>query len=81
MVVFAAASEEQVALPFHEQQHGLFTYYLLKRLKETKGEVSYGELATYLKKQVGIESVRIEREQDPVINTTIAGEEWRNYKF
>ena len=37
MVVFASSSGEEKSLPYEEKQHGLFTYFLLKKLKETKG--------------------------------------------
>jgi len=34
-----------------------FTYFLLKKLQETKGEVSLGDLGTYISKQVRQNSV------------------------
>ena len=30
LVVFSASSEEQSSLPFNDEQHGIFTYHLLK---------------------------------------------------
>ena len=51
-VVFSAASGDETAMPFEDKSHGLFTYYLLKKLQETKGQVNYGELAEYLKDNV-----------------------------
>lgn len=36
VVLIAASSAEEEALPYHQAQHGLFTYFLLKALK-TKG--------------------------------------------
>jgi hypothetical protein len=68
MVVFAAAKGDQVALPYHEQKHGLFTYYMLKKLKDSKGKLTYKEMYDYLRQNVGVESIRISKEQDPVIN-------------
>jgi len=59
MVVFAATSDDQSALPYTEKQHGFFTYYLLKKLQETKGDVTYEELSKYLKTNVSLESLRI----------------------
>ena len=35
----------------------MFTYFLLKKLQETKGEVSLGDLGTYINKQVRQKSV------------------------
>ena len=36
MVVFSAAQGDETAYPYKEKEHGLFTYYLLKKLQETK---------------------------------------------
>ena len=52
LVVFSATQGDETAFPYEEKGHGLFTYFLLKKLQETKGEVTYEELGTYLKKQV-----------------------------
>jgi hypothetical protein len=41
-----------------EKQHGIFTYFLLKRLQETKGKVTIDELANFIIQNVSIESVR-----------------------
>ncbi|MBU2652190.1 MAG: S46 family peptidase [Bacteroidetes bacterium] len=72
MVVFAASSGDQSALPYDEMNHGMFTYFLLKKLKETKGEVTYKELADYLQYNVSLESLRINnKEQDPQINISV----------
>lgn len=56
MVVFTAAQGDETAYPFTEQQHGMFTYYLLKKLKETDGKVNFGELSEYLKDEVNRQS-------------------------
>jgi uncharacterized caspase-like protein len=73
MVVFAASSGEQSSLPYDEQQHGMFTYYLLKKLQESKGNINYGGLADYIKDNVSIESLRINnKEQDPKVKVSIA---------
>lgn len=48
LVVFSAASGRQSATPYEEKGHGLFTYYLLKKLQESGGKVEYGELWDYL---------------------------------
>lgn len=57
MVVFSAASGDETAYPFLDKGHGLFSYYLFKKLQESKGDVSYGELAEYLKTKVGREAI------------------------
>ena len=57
MVVFSAAQGDETAYPLKDKEHGLFTYYLLKKLKETKGNVTYGELGTYLQTEVKRKSI------------------------
>ncbi len=83
LVVFAASSGEQTSLPYKEKRHGMFTYFLLKKLKESKGDLSYGELAKYIQENVSIESLRTNyQEQDPQIKTssTLQGT-WEKWKF
>jgi hypothetical protein len=83
MVVFAATSGVQVALPFKDQQHGMFTYFLLKNMQETNGKFTYGQLADYLKQNVGIESLRTNsKPQDPEVQVSPAVENtWRGWTF
>lgn len=72
MVVFSAAQGDETAYPYAEKGHGLFTYYLLKKLKETKGNVSYGELATYLRQQVSRRSIVVNsKSQTPVTSASV----------
>ena len=48
MVVFSAAQGDQTAMGYDEKGHGMFTYYLLKKLQESRGEVTLGELGDYV---------------------------------
>lgn len=67
VLVFSASSGEQSSLPYHSEKHGFFTYFLLKKLQQTHGNITFGELSNFLSKTVGIESLRInEKAQDPV---------------
>ena len=52
MVVLPAYSGSQTAHIFKEGKHGLFTYWLLRKLKETKGELTLGELQEHLAQYV-----------------------------
>lgn len=52
MVVLSACTGSQTAHIFKEGKHGLFTYWLLRKLKETKGEVTLGELQEHLAQYV-----------------------------
>ena len=71
LVVFSASSGDQSSLPFKEKQHGIFTYYLLQKLKETKGDITYAELAEYLNSTVSIRSLLVNnKEQSPQTNVS-----------
>ena len=71
MIVFSAATDEQIAHPYIEQSHGLFTYYLLKRLKDTKGRTTLKDLDVYVSTRVKEHaSVRLHEEQTPTVNVS-----------
>lgn len=82
-VVFSAASGDETAMPYMEKQHGMFTYFLLKKLKETKGNVTYGELAEYIKTNVKKEAfLTNEKPQNPVVATSATSSAtWKAMKF
>ena len=82
-VVFSAASGDETAMTYKEKGHGLFTYFLLKKLQETGGEVSYGELDKYIKTNVERESFLInEKDQTPTTNVSEnAVNTWKNMKL
>lgn len=82
-IVFSAASGDETAMPFKEKEHGLFTYFLLKKLQETKGNVTYGELADYINENVKREAfLSNEKPQNPVVATSESFQnEWKNVKM
>ena len=57
LVVFSATSEDETAFPLEEQRHGLFTYTLLRKIQESDGNISWGELADYVIEKVKIKSI------------------------
>ncbi|OFX85306.1 MAG: hypothetical protein A2W99_14930 [Bacteroidetes bacterium GWF2_33_16] len=72
MVVFAASSGDESSLPYKDKQHGMFTYYLLKKLQETEGRVTYKELSEYITEQVAVKSILINnKEQNPQTNISV----------
>ena len=73
LVVFSATQKDEAALIDEEYRHGVFTYFLLKKLQETKGDVNYQELANYLKKQVGRYAIVVNNiQQTPIIRASKA---------
>ncbi|MDE6094304.1 MAG: caspase family protein, partial [Muribaculaceae bacterium] len=63
MVVLSAASGDQAAFPYHEKSHGLFSYYLLKKLNDTKGDVTLGDLADFVTDEVSRQSIVVNKKQ------------------
>lgn len=82
LVVFSAAMADQTAYPFPEQQHGLFTYWLLKALQESKGNISYKKLIEYLTDKVSLEASIVNRTQVPNLQYSETLEDtWKNWTF
>ena len=83
MVVFSAAQGDETAYPNRDQQHGLFTYYMLKKLQETEGDVSLKELGDYVTKQVTQQSLLLNsKKQTPCVTPSASlGVEWQNWKL
>ena len=83
LLIFSASSGKESSLAYENEEHGMFTYYLLKKLQESDGNVSMGELADYLQDNVPLESLKINgRKQNPAIRFSPGVESnWRNWKF
>ena len=83
LVVMSAASADQSAFPYPEKNHGLFTYFLLKRLNDTKGNVAIGDLADYIVSEVSRQSiVENKKAQKPTVKWSNAmNDTWRNVKL
>lgn len=58
LVVFSATSGNETAHAYNEKHHGMFTYYLLKKMKEHEGPLKFGDLASYVTKEVKIAALR-----------------------
>lgn len=81
LVIFSASQGVESALPYSEKQHGLFTYYLLKKLKDSKGQVNLGDLVEYVTDNVKRTSVVEGKIQTPTVNASIDKADWRDIKF
>ncbi len=80
MIVFSATQSDGTAYSYPAQGHGLFSYFLMKKLKETKGNVSLGDLADYVNENVMQKSVVVlNTMQTPSISVSPQlGESWRS---
>ena len=83
MIVFTASSGDETAHQYQEKGHGLFTYYLLKKLQETKGDLTYQELSDYVIREVKRQSVVINsKRQTPTLTISdTMNNAWSNLKI
>ena len=82
LVVFSAVSGNQTAHPYESKAHGLFSYYLMKKLQETSGNITYGELSEYIKKEVNRKSVIYGNSQTPQVNVSHnLQDSWKGWTF
>ncbi|MCM1309674.1 MAG: caspase family protein, partial [Bacteroides sp.] len=72
MVIFSAASGDETAHPYKEKAHGLFTYYLLKKLQESKGEVTLCDLSDYIAENVRRQSVLVNKKSQTPYTSAIS---------
>ena len=83
MIVFSAAQGDETAYPLKEKEHGLFTYFLLKKLKDTSGNVTLGELGNYICDQVSKKSIVTNgKSQTPVISpSSSVNDNWKTMRL
>ncbi|MBQ9356745.1 MAG: caspase family protein, partial [Prevotella sp.] len=83
MVVFSAAQGDETAYPYKEKGHGMFTYFLLKKLQESKGDCTLGELGEYIQTNVRQQAVVVNRKsQTPtVVPSAGISDKWRTMKL
>ncbi|MDE6121580.1 MAG: caspase family protein, partial [Muribaculaceae bacterium] len=79
MFVLTAASGNETALPYKEKNHGMFTYYLLRKIQESKGNVTLKDLSDYVIENVRRQSNFINHKpQTPTVTTS--GQMVNDYK-
>jgi len=82
MVVFSSSSGEESSGVDRKKQHGYFTWFLLLKMQQTKGDITYKELGDYLRKTVEKETTLAGKPQTPQV---MASEEvvpgWETWKF
>jgi hypothetical protein len=83
IVVVSASSGNESALPFRSKYHGMFTYYLLKALQDSQGDISLGELTNFITNKVSTSSIiHNNKEQNPTVNVSHQlGDDWKEWRF
>ena len=82
LVSLSSSSGVESSGIYQQEKHGLFTYFLLKKIKETKGEITLKELSDFLSQTVALESVVVNtKKQTPQVlfSPDVEGvwEKWR----
>ncbi|MBO5444693.1 MAG: caspase family protein [Muribaculaceae bacterium] len=84
VVVFSAAQGNETAQGFPEEGHGLFTYYLLKELRDTGGVISLGALSDRVSSNVSQKAsqMKLRKRQTPSTNASSQLQDyWRRLRF
>ena len=84
LVVFSAAQGNETAQGCKEEGHGLFTYYLIKEIRDNYGLLSFGELADNIKNNVSRKAMtmKLQKPQTPTTNVTEnLADNWKQLKF
>lgn len=83
MVVFTSSASGEPSLQYGDKQHGMFTYFFLKALQESKGDITLGELSEQVTRDVKRNSSLINQKlQTPQTNVSpqLLGN-WQNIKL
>lgn len=83
MVVFSAAQSDETAYPYSDKNHGMFTYFLLKKLQDTKGDVTLQELGDYITTNVSQKSIVLNaKSQTPLVSPAQPVlNQWQDWKL
>ena len=82
IVILTAATGEQAAYPYKDKKHGMFTYFLLKKLQSDKGNTIISDLLDYVKTNVAQKSSIDFSEQTPMlIQGLSAPKNWESWKL
>lgn len=82
LVVLASSSGNEASAVYREKQHGFFTYFLLKQLKENKAANTLGEIMQDVKQNVGREAARTGKVQTPnVLYGPLMENQWQSLRW
>lgn len=83
MVVFSAATGQETAYPYKEKSHGMFTYFILKKLKDAKGDITLDELSDFVITNVKQQSIVVNgKSQTPTVAASSSmANSWQSLKL
>ncbi len=81
-VVFSAAQGNETAGFNRQEGHGLFTYYLLRKLQQTQGNVTLRDLSEYVIREVtGLSAVEGKLQTPEVTPAPPVADKWEEWKL
>jgi hypothetical protein len=83
LVVMTSSSGVESSGMYEQEKHGLFTYFLLRKIQQTKGDISLSRLSEYVKNEVALKSLVVnKKDQHPQIIVSQEIEDiWGNWKL
>lgn len=83
VVVLSSTNGDQIAMPHLKSKHGLFTYYLLKELQASAGNITLDKLASSLSDKVNRYSLLLNSsEQNPTLSPSDdLPDSWKSWKL
>ena len=83
LFVFCATQDDETAKPFLNNEHGIFTYFVLDFLKKSKWNRTYGEMVEYVTTKTSTKSLLdYGQEQRPVVIVSQSvSNSWKKWKI
>ena len=81
-LIMASAFGNETSYAYDEKKHGMFTYFLLKKIKESKGGFTMDSLFEYLKDNVSKMSIVVNRKpQTPTLSISpVIRDQWKKWQ-
>ena len=80
LVILSSSSGNESSGSYDNKKHGMFTYFLLKKLQESKGTANLKEISDYLYNEVRKESALSGKIQTPQVQSSSSvGKDWESW--
>ena len=81
-IMIMACQNDESAYAYDDKKHGLFTYFLLKELKNSMGNICLGNLYESVMKNVKQTSLQINhKQQTPNVFVSKSFDNWKSHKL
>lgn len=78
VIAFSSSSGDQTSSVYHDKQHGYYTYFLLKALKDSNGDITLENLFKKTNAEVRKATAKINKIQEPQHMVSPTWTEWNN---